>query len=508
MTLLIKNVQILGARQKMPDLAFEAGASATAKEAPADVFVSGNKISAIGSFSRKPADHVIDGRGSSLAPGFIDIHTESDHFLSLFDQPSQEDFLRQGVTTTIGGHDGVSLAPLLSGELELISRWTHPHRKNADWRTVEEYLAVLDRRGIGVNFGTLAGYRTLRRVVLGGEHRKLTAAELSVLLALFARSHKEGARGISFSAEDIFSDSATSKERDALRRAVSDFKGIYAVSFSGAIAVDHRAVRELLREMKDLPATLLFSHIPPGDTRRLLNLIKEHPRAYAAVSPSATRTLPLVSFLPHWAQKHTLPETLEGVRDPWLREKMKKEMLPLDPARVTFVSAPHHRTLVGMTLRECMEMMEIEDPLDALLLAMEAMRCMGAVSYGESGEMDTATWISHPRALIASQSASVRDHHHLSMMPTPEGKTAFTNFLSLAEKEKSFSMESAVRKLTALPASLLGLADRGAIVPGHYADLVGFSGSEIRFVIVNGKVAVREGKIVDARAGRALRTIA
>ena len=108
MTLLIKNVQIVGL----------GGNAARRAEGGSDVFVSGAKISAIGNFPNKKADIVLDGQGAYLCPGFIDCNTGSDHYLTLFDNQSQEDSLQQGVTTIMGGMCGSSLAPLLYGSLE------------------------------------------------------------------------------------------------------------------------------------------------------------------------------------------------------------------------------------------------------------------------------------------------------------------------------------------------------------------------------------------------------
>src|SRR3989344_4275275 len=92
-----------------------------------DVFVSGNRIARLGIFSKKHVDEVIDAAGGLVMPGFIDINTDSDHHLSLFSEPYQEDFLRQGVTTIIGGNCGASLAPPINGSLESISQWGSSH---------------------------------------------------------------------------------------------------------------------------------------------------------------------------------------------------------------------------------------------------------------------------------------------------------------------------------------------------------------------------------------------
>ena len=159
MTLLIKNVQIVG------------GAGNNANGATTDVFVSDNKISAIGSFPNKKADMVLDGQGAYLSPGFIDSNTGSDHYLTLFDNPNQEDFIKQGVTTIMGGMCGASLAPLLYGSLEALQKWGDPNRTNVSWHTMGEFLKVMDKHPTSVNFGTLVGHATVRRALVGLANR-------------------------------------------------------------------------------------------------------------------------------------------------------------------------------------------------------------------------------------------------------------------------------------------------------------------------------------------------
>ena len=95
MTLLIKGVRVFCGNRKTDE--------------PVDVFVNGGTISAIGNFSRKKADTIVDGQDLFLAPGFIDTDTETDHYLELFSHPEQGDFIRQGITTIVGGQEGSSL---------------------------------------------------------------------------------------------------------------------------------------------------------------------------------------------------------------------------------------------------------------------------------------------------------------------------------------------------------------------------------------------------------------
>ena len=150
----------------------------------ADVLVVGDKISAIGNFSYKKAEVVIDALGLYVAPGFIDVNTDSDHHLSLFTNPPQEDFLLQGITTIVGGQCGASLAPLLYGSLESIRKWADPNLVNVNWHTVSEFFEVLSGKKIGVNFATLAGHGTMRRAIVGEDLRDLTDRELKLLLSV------------------------------------------------------------------------------------------------------------------------------------------------------------------------------------------------------------------------------------------------------------------------------------------------------------------------------------
>src|SRR5665213_2482225 len=215
MTLLIKNVRILGGAKEFPDVT--------------DIFINDDKIAAIGNFSDKKADEVLDGQSAYLSPGFIDVNTDSDHYLTLFEHPGQEDFLRQGVTTIFGGMCGSSLAPLLYGTLESVRKWGgSENRINVNWHTVAEFLATIDKRPFAVNFGTLAGHGTIRRSITGDGVRELTKNELSVLLDTVKKAMSDGAFGVSSSLGSIHAQKASRTEMASLAKVVKEANGIYA----------------------------------------------------------------------------------------------------------------------------------------------------------------------------------------------------------------------------------------------------------------------------------------
>src|SRR3989344_6424988 len=249
MTLLIKNVRLLG--------------SDLGPEAKADVFVSGENISAIGDFSRKSADEVIDGQGGYLAPGFIDVDSTSDHYLTLFDNPGQEDFLKQGVTTIIGGHCGSSLAPLLYGTLESIRKWADIDRVNVNWNTMKDFLDVFEKRRLGVNFATLVGHSTIRRALIGETSRNLTKNELGVLGETVKRALIEGGLGFSTGLGYTHSRATPYQEIKFLAEIVKNYGGVYATHLRKGGPELNESVDETLKILNDTGAKILVSHFLP-----------------------------------------------------------------------------------------------------------------------------------------------------------------------------------------------------------------------------------------------------
>ena len=110
-----------------------------------DIFIKDGIISAIGNLGRQSADKTIMAPGLYASPGFIDVNTVSDHYLTIFTNPEQQNFLLQGVTTIVGGMCGASLAPLLYGELNSLREWTNINQINVDWHTVTELFLVIKK---------------------------------------------------------------------------------------------------------------------------------------------------------------------------------------------------------------------------------------------------------------------------------------------------------------------------------------------------------------------------
>ncbi len=500
MTLLIKNVIIVGGDRSI--------------KPASDVFLNNDKISAIGNFSNKNADMVIDGQGAYLAPGFIDSNTDSDHYLTLFDNPSQEDFLRQGVTTIMGGMCGSSLAPLLYGSLESIQKWGDTNRINVNWHTMGEFLAFMDRRSLGVNFGTLVGHSTIRRAIVGEAIRDLTKNELGVFSRTLEVALSEGAFGFSTGLEYIHSQKTPYSELRALVEITKKYQGVYATHLRDAGAGIKESVEETIKLAKETGVSTLISHFAPvvgheeqyGKALQLINDLPPEIDLHFDIYPSEYSLLPLYTYLPLWARTGGLKVMSVNIADEWFLTRIKKDLVDLDENNFIIAQAPGNDFLVGKTLKEIREMHELKDGRDALLKLMQITQLRGSILYKNLNLKLITQALTSKRALIASNAPSFAEREEGRRHLKSERSTAtFTKLLSIAEEHKIFSIDEAIAKISAAPAKKFALAGRGTIKEGNFADLVCFRGDEIKFTVVNGKLVERENKFGDVFAGTMLR---
>jgi N-acyl-D-amino-acid deacylase len=499
MTLLIHNVQIIGGSRAFSE--------------PVDVFIAGDRISAIGHFPNKKAAQVLDGQGAYLAPGFIDVDTASDHYLTLFDHPSQDDFLKQGVTTIFGGMSGSSLAPLLYGSLESMRKWGGADTKiNVNWHAVAELLATIDRRPFGVNFGTLIGHATVRRALIGDDLRELTKNELNVLLGVVRRSLREGAFGLSTGLGYVHGRNATFSELRTLAGAVRDAGGVYATQLRDAEQGILASVDETIALATASGVKTLINHFVPvarfgkeyAAGRQRIDALPLSRELRFDIYPFDKMLVPIYTFLPLWAQNGGTKKMLLNIADPWLAKRITHDMTPLHSDTTVVAEAPGNDFLVGRSLREIGGVYDMADPREILLRLMGETRLRGVILTKAIDEDLARLAIADPRSLIASSAPSFGVTKGRKQFKTENTTSTFTAFLSLAE-HGLLSLEDAVRKITKEPARLFGLVGRGEIAEGNFADLVCFRNGEVRFTVVNGTVAVRDGEFQNRFAGRALR---
>ena len=503
MTILIKNIQLIDGTGQPP--------------VKADILVKNNKISALGSFPNYRADEIIDGVGAYLSPGFIDIDTDSDHYLTLFDNSSQKDFLLQGVTTIIGGHCGASLAPLLYGSLESIREWTDINKINVNWHSLGEFFKVLEKKKIGVNFGTLVGHTTIRESLVGPSRsgrtkRDLSKNELKILNFILERSLKEGALGFSSGLGYLQARETSYNELKTLVSTTARYKGVYATHLRDEKENLISSVKETLKIAEETGAETLISHFRPligyeEDYDKALELLKSSQKngIYFDIYPFSESIVLLQSFLPLWAQKEGKNSILKDIQSNAIRSKIIKELPALKGNNFTIISAPGNEYLVGKSLKQFSKNANTTIK-KGLLSLMELTKFRAAVSYRNINFDKVLEFLKHDKAIIASNSASFKEERGLKKTIRPERSyCTFTKFLELAEKNKILPLEKAVYKITGLPAKFMKLNGRGIIREGYLADLVIFKDSQIREVILNGHRVVKDGEYNNELAGKILK---
>ncbi len=482
MTTLIKNIQLIDGSGKPP---FKA-----------DVLIRNEKISAIGNFPTYKTHETIEGFGAYLAPGFIDINNNADHYLTLFSEPSQKDYLLEGVTTIIGGQCGASLAPLLYGSLESIKDWADIGKMNIGWHTVKEFLNILSALKFGVNFGTLAGHRTIRQGIIGDSKRDLSGNELKVFNLILNRALKDGAFGFSTGLGYIHAKQTSYSEIKSLVETVAKNKALYATHLRNEKRELLKAVNETIDVAKETGARVLISHFRPltgygTDYEEAIDLIsKNSAKADVCfdVYPSDASTVLVHDILPEWVKEGDTETILKDIETPGFRGKIMRELPRFNLEETIILNAPSNAYLNGKTLKEFSDSRGLKSS-EGILELIKITGLRAVISYKNVSLKKTINAIKNDRAIVASNNIP---------------KT-FTGLLELAEKNKVLPVETAVYKITGFPAQRLGLKNRGLLKEGYIADLTLFKDAQIREVIVNGKRAVENGTFGEILAGKILK---
>ncbi len=500
MSLLIKNTMLLDGSGK-PGI-------------KADVLVRNDKISAIGNFPKYQADEIIDAFGAYLAPGFIDIHTDSDHYLTLFSNPNQTDFIEQGVTTIIGGHCGVSLAPLLYGSLESVQEWGDFRKININWHTFKEFIKAMESRRLGVNFGTLVGHTTIRESLTSHCGRDLSRNEIRVFNSILEKSLKDGAFGFSVGLGYKKNRQISYNEIKSLAETTAKNKKLLSIHLRNEKRGLLASVNEVIELAKETGVKILISHFRPllgysKDYDEALELISKNSDkadVYFDIYPFEASTISVSAFLPEWIEGTDKEMMLKDIETPGLREKILRDFPRLKGDEIIIIGAPQNEYSVGKSLKEFSENRNLEIG-EGLLTLMKLTNFRATVFYKNIAIRKAIKSLSHEKAIIASNSACLRRPETGRKIIKPERSyRTFKKVLELAERSKDLSLEKAIYKTTALPAERLNLKSRGLIREGYFADIVVFKDAQIREVILNGKRVVKNGKFQNILAGRIVKT--
>jgi N-acyl-D-amino-acid deacylase len=454
---------------------------------PVDVTVEGDhivRLEAAGTVSRGTADRVIDGDGRLLLPGFIDAHSHADGLL--FDPDVQLALLRQGVTTVIGGQDGISYAPgdgAYASEYFAAINGRHPTYRGGGG--IAELLAAYDDT-TPLNAGTLVAAGTVRHEVAGRSTDAASPAELAEMQALVADGLAAGALGLSTGLDYVPGVFAGTDELAALTEPVAAAGAVYVSHMRGGYEANSAAgIAEIETIARQSGAAVHVSHFhaePP--------IVHDLMRRLAASGVDATFdaypytrgcSILAMPILPASLTVRPTAEVLAVLADPGERERLLADWFPtiVDnpslgpdwPGMLTLahVAAPEYAWALGLTLDAAARRAGTGPAgfaLDVLAASrLEVNVVMAVRNERTPGEL--ASILSHPRALGGSDGIFVGAHPH------PRARGTFARYLRLLVVEQgALGWADAAALVSARAADRFGLARRGRIRPGWIADLV------------------------------------
>lgn len=512
-----------------------------------DVGIKGDRIVAAGRLPAQgaaaatgaAAAAVIDAAGLVVAPGFIDMHSHSD--LAFLRHPLVEPKVRQGITTEVVGQDGLGAAPMAA---EHVTRWRrHLSGLNGDpglawdWRGMGDYLDALGRAGVGHNVAAYAPHGNIRLVVMGPDDRPATPAELTRLAALTRECLQEGAFALSTGLIYPPCCYAGAEELAELARAVAAEGGFFVAHQRNEGFRVLESTAEMIGVGRAGGCPVHFSHLKAAGRANWHKVPAMFEALEAARAegidvtfdqyPYTAGSTMLSSLLPPQAHAGGTDRLLERLADTAQRRTMRRAMqdpqagwesmtrnTPWDSILVSSVESAANAGLVGKSIAEIASLRGTDPYAVVFDLIAEEHNAVGMVTFMMSEE-NVREIMRHPCQMVCTDGL-------LGGRPHPRVYGSFPRVLGrYVREEKVLSLAEAVRKMTSFPARRLGLAGRGMLREGYYADVTVFDPETvidratytephqfpagIVHVIVNGVPAVSDGRTTGRIAGRVLR---
>jgi len=478
-----------------------------------DLAVRGDTIARIAPRIDATATRIIDAAGRIVAPGFIDLHTHARR--GIFQVPTADNYVRQGVTTLVEGPDGSSPLP------------------------IKPFLERIAATPITPNFALFVGQGTIRDQVIGPVNRKATEAEIERMRGLVRQGMEDGAFGLSsglFYVPGTFTPTAEVVE---LAKVAGRMGGIYISHMRDEASGVLDSVRETIEigEKGGLPTQVTHHKIIGkanwGRSAETLKLIDEaRARGVDATLDqypyTASSTGISSALLPAWALEGGRDAVAKRLQTPAMRSELRKETARLlleergggDPQNVQLARCDWDASLAGKRLGDVTKgrglAPTIDNAAETVLWIVDKGGCQGI--FHAINEDDLQRILRHPATMIGSD-GEVPIFGQAN--PHPRSYGTFVRVLGRYARDlKVITLEDAVHKMSAFPAQRIGLADRGVLREGLKADIAIFDPATVRDratfeqphqyaegvaeVIVNGQVAFEDGKMTAARPGRVL----
>lgn len=494
-----------------------------------DVVISAGRIASIEPRSTQKGTVEIDARGLAVSPGFIDIHSHGDG--TLWDDPRAESLVRQGITTIVVGQDGSSRAPR-----EAVGPGDDARGR---FSRFSDLWTAIDRLQPAVNVASMIGLGTVRASVIGGKDRPATADELARMREMVRQAIADGACGASSGLEYTPGAFAPLDELIELCKPLAARRLPYATHMRNEDDRLIEAIDESIAVARGAGCPLQISHLKTQGPRNWPKLDTAFARiaaARAAGCDAAFDRYPYIAYqtgltnlFPVWSRDDSTGAFLARLTDPATADRIKRETLAKvdliggwDNVMLSNVSNAGDRAAEGARLGSYAGSLSVEPYAAAIGLLQRNRGNVGMVGFAMS-EDNLDRILAHPQGMVCSDGGSYaiegptrRGHPH------PRGLGTFPRILARYVRErKALTLQQAIHKMTALPASRIHLADRGRIAPNMAADVVVFDPSTVQdtatfedpfrypvginAVIVNGVISLRDGQRGERHTGKSLR---
>lgn len=508
-----------------------------------DIGIRNSRIAAIGNLAAAPAKKTIDASGKVVAPGFIDMLGQSE--LTILVDPRLPSKIFQGITTEITG-EGSSVAPQNDETSRARQVAFNHYGITADWRTLDQYFARLERQGMGINLGSYVGATQVRRAVIGEGDRAPTPGELDRMKDLVRQAMQEGAMGLSTSLQYAPAPYASTEEIIALASEASKYGGIYATHMRSEGTEIFSALEETARIGRQARIPVEIWHLKVAGKQswgKMPEVVAFIERQRSSGVDIAADTYAytawfnsLSAFIPPWAHDGGNAKLIENLKNPTIRARIRQDMKTPsttwnnewdeiagpEAVLIGVVQNPKLLSIQGKSLAEVATLWG-KDPIDTICdLLIEDNVFTGVAVFGmQESDVDLALkqpWVSIDNDSSGTSPEGILGQEH----PHPRSYGTFPRILrKYVREENLLTLSDAIRKFSALPAQRMRLTDRGVLKQDMWADVVVFDPKEVHdlatyerpnqlsmgmeYVLVNGVPVIENGKMTGALPGKVLR---
>jgi N-acyl-D-amino-acid deacylase len=496
-----------------------------------DIAIEGDKIVNLDKNIPSKAIRTIDASNLVVSPGFIDLQNHSDTYWQIFENPTLDSLLFQGFTSIIIGNCGASLAPLLSHNSLLSSqKWHNLQGINTDWQTFNEFLTRMEQHKIALNVGSLVGYSTLRRGIVGDQIRSLDKPEFKAITKTLIECLENGAfglsSGLSYSHEIIVSE----LELFELAKIIKNYHSLLSIHLRNEGDEILESIEEVIDIAKNAEVNLKISHLKvkgKNNWKKFNDVISDLETAFHRganihfdVYPYDTVWQPLYSYLPKWSIEGGRKNLIQNLNDPIQKKKILIYLngLGIKLPELIVASTGNPLSATGKKVGQIAKNMECSSE-QAIIYLIQHGGSEVLVFENNLNMEQVRQLLFHPLSLIGTDGAGFGLNNHEKLVhPRCFGTTI--KFLELM-KEAKLPLEVGIKKLTSLPAKKAGIKHRGEIQIDNYADLVIFDPEKlkakanyvtpfqtnegIKYVVINGHIAMEDNKISPVLKGKVLR---